>query len=212
MIGNEQAALLVIDMQVGFIDKESSLCVAGAEASIPNCARVIAKARRLDIPVIFIGREYASDGSDVEAVRYKTWLEGGKPLSRAATQVSSLDFHPSLAPKPQDLIIIKPRFSAFFKTSLDEELRKRSLDSLIVIGTTTPNCIRTTCYDALSLNYNVVIIEDATSSRTPEVQQANIADMAYLGAQVLSSDEFEESGLRNIRDIEAEHQNSFNKS
>ena len=69
-------------------------------------------------------------------------------------------------------------------------LRDRDIDTVVLAGTTTPNCIRTTCYDALSLGYNVVVLEDATSSRTPAVQKANIDDMAYIGTTIMSCDEF----------------------
>ena len=75
---------------------------------------------------------------------------------------------------------------------------------MVLIGTTTPNCIRTTCYDALSLDYNVVLLEDCTSSRTPEVQTANIEDMAHIGAHVMDCDEFCAQGLANVRDVVAE--------
>ena len=61
-------------------------------------------------------------------------------------------------------------WSAFFGTDLDFLLRARGIGTLVLAGTTTPNCIRTTCYDALSLDYNVAVIEDCTSSRTPAVQ------------------------------------------
>ena len=66
---------------------------------------------------------------------------------------------------------------------------------------TTPNCIRTTCYDALSLDYNVVLLEDCTSSRTPGVQAANIEDMAFIGAHIMTCDEFCERGLANVADV-----------
>ena len=73
--------------------------------------------------------------------------------------------------------------------------------TVVLIGTTTPNCIRTTCYDALSLDYNVVLLEDCTSSRTPEVQAANIEDMAFIGAHIMTCDEFCERGLANVADV-----------
>lgn len=81
--------------------------------------------------------------------------------------------------------------SAFFDTSLDDDLRERNVNTVILAGTTTPNCIRTTCYDALSLNYDVVIVEDATSSRSSEVQKANIEDMRFIGAHITCSAELE---------------------
>ena len=37
---------------------------------------------------------------------------------------------------------------------------------MILTGTTTPNCIRTTCYDAMALEYNTVILTDCCSSQT----------------------------------------------
>lgn len=96
---------------------------------------------------------------------------------------------------------MKPRFSALFDTALDETLRREDIDTLVLIGTTTPNCIRSTCYDALSSNYNVAIIEDCTSSRTPEVQRANIEDMAFIGAYVLDCATFCEKGLSDMPDV-----------
>lgn len=190
MINPANTALLMIDMQKGFIDPSSSLCIAGAQASIKACSRALRTARDAKIGVFHIRREYAADGSDVEPVRHDVWLQGGRPLCKESDDPESLDAPLELQPEEGETVIIKPRFSAFFDTELHEMLRERSIDTIVLIGTTTPNCIRTTCYDGLSLNYNVVIIEDATSSRTPEVQRANIEDMAFIGARIISTDEF----------------------
>ena len=76
--------------------------------------------------------------------------------------------------------------------------------TIVVTGTTTPNCIRATCYDGLSHGYNVAVIKECTSSRTPQVQEANIEDMLSVGIQVIDLDTFCSSGLDTIRDIEAE--------
>ena len=63
------------------------------------------------------------------------------------------------------------------------------MDTVILAGTTTPNCIRTSCYDALSLDYDVIVLSDCTSSVTEEVQRANLADMARIGARIMTADE-----------------------
>lgn len=63
------------------------------------------------------------------------------------------------------------------------------MDTVILAGTTTPNCIRTSCYDALSLDYDVIVLSDCTSSVTEEVQCANLADMARIGAGIMTVDE-----------------------
>lgn len=204
MIDPRNAAFIIIDMQHGFVDPSSALCVAGAAATVPACARALDQARTLGMPVFHIIREYAADGSDVEAVRHRTWLEGGKPVSCACASPRTLEEYAPLSPQPGDRVIVKPRFSAFFGTSLDLVLRRLGVGTVVLAGTTTPNCIRTTCYDALSLDYNVVLLEDCTSSRTPEVQAANIEDMAHIGAHVMDSDEFCAQGLANVDDVVAE--------
>lgn len=204
MIDPKRAALIMIDMQNGFIDPSSSLCVAGAEATVPSCAQALARARAMGMAVFHVRRIYSSDGSDVEPVRYRTWLEGGKPLCPEGDDPSMIEPPEALMPFAGDRVVLKPRFSAFFNTPLNEELTAGSIDTVVLIGTTTPNCIRSTCYDALSLNYNVAIIEDCTSSRTPEVQRANIEDMAFIGAYVLNCATFCKQGLADMPDISSE--------
>ena len=146
MIDSSSTALVMIDMQNGFINETSPLCVAGAKKSISACKRVLEYARQNAVPVYHIVRRYAADGSDVE-----------------------------------------PRFSAFFQTDLHARLQKQGIDTLLLTGTTTPNCIRSTCYDALSYNYDVIVVEDATSSRNEDVQRANMEDMAFIGARIIRS-------------------------
>lgn len=201
MIEPARAALIMIDMQNGFIDPASSLCVAGAAATVPACARALAHARETGMAVFHVRRSYAADGSDVEPVRFRTWLEGGRPLCVEGDDPDSLDAPDLLKPADGDRVLVKPRFSAFFDTQLDAVLRRAGVTTVVLIGTTTPNCIRSTCYDALSLNYNVVVIDDCTSSRTPEVQRANIEDMAFIGAHIMDCETFCREGLAQVDDV-----------
>lgn len=182
-----RTALLMIDMQWGFIDEASSLCIAGARASIPACQAVLDAARAAGMPVVHVRREYAADGSDVEPVRRQLWEEGGRPLSAAWPE--SLEAPTALAPLAGEEILMKPRFSAFFDTGLHGWLQARNIESLVLIGTTTPNCIRSTCYDGLSLNYDITVVSDATSSRSDAVQKANLEDMGFIGATICTAAE-----------------------
>lgn len=181
----DRTALLMIDMQMGFIDPESSLCIAGAAFSIPACKAALDAARAAGIPIFHVQREYAADGSNVEPVRRAVWEEGGRPLSTAWPE--SLEPPRELMPLEGETVLMKPRFSAFFGTDLHAQLAACGVRSLILIGTTTPNCIRSTCYDALSLNYDVIVVSDATSSRSLEVQKANLEDMGFIGATICAT-------------------------
>ena len=186
-------ALIVIDMQNGFLNPESPLCIRGARATVPACARVITACRRANVPVIFVNRAYRADGSDVEHTRCQVWAKGGKPLTPGSTGPLSVENPPEFGRREGDYEIIKPRYSAFFQTSLDLLLRRLGVDTVILTGTTTPNCVRTTCYDAISLDYRVVVLEDCCSSNTDAIQQANMLDMANVGAEILSSGAFLEA-------------------
>lgn len=178
----------MIDMQRGFLDKNSPLCIEMAADTVPACAALIDHCHEKGIPVFFVTRHYRTDGSDVEHTRYRAWCEGGKPLSEDWPE--SADYPEEFTVLPEDRHIIKQRFSAFFRTELDMILRRLGVDTVILAGTTTPNCIRTTMYDALSLEYNSIVISDCTSSVTEDIQQANLRDMKNIGAHVMSLEEF----------------------
>lgn len=202
MIEPARAAFLLIDMQNGFIDGASPLCIAGAAATVPACAHALAAAREHGLAVFHVRRAYAADGSDVEAVRWEAWAEGGRPLSSADPM--SLSCPSELAPAPGEPVVVKPSWSAFFGTDLDVLLRTRGIDTLVLAGTTTPNCVRSTAYDGLARGFNVAVLRDATSSRSPEAQEANLADMEAAGIQLIHTDDFAANGLLRVRDTEAE--------
>ena len=62
-------ALIMIDMQRGFLDSASPLCIPSAEATVPACAALIDRCHAAGVPVIYAVRHYRSDGSDVEKPR-----------------------------------------------------------------------------------------------------------------------------------------------
>lgn len=186
MIDPSSTALVMIDMQNGFINEASPLCIAGAKKSIPACRRVLEYARENVVPVYHVVRRYAADGSDVEPCRYDIWKDE-RPLSDACPEEIGPLEPAELAPLADEVTVVKPRFSAFFQTDLHARLQKQGINTLLLTGTTTPNCIRSTCYDALSYNYDVIVVEDATSSRNEDVQRANMEDMACIGARIIRS-------------------------
>lgn len=188
-------ALIIIDMQNGFLEDKSPLCIKYAKSTIPQCARVIKKARAVGMPVIFVNRIYREDGSDVELTRKAIWEKGGKPLTLTSIDELSVDNPVEFDRQDSDYEIIKQRFSGFFQTELDMLLRRLGVKEIYLMGTTTPNCIRTTCYDGISLDYHVVVIEDCCSSNSLEIQKANIIDMRNIGADIICSDDF----VNNIR-------------
>ncbi len=192
---NIRPALVVIDMEKAFLEEDSPLYIKQAKATLPACKTVVEEARKMGIPVFFVNRIYRKNGSDVEFCRYEHWQAGGRCLAPGSTGACSIEVPLELVPQEGDYTLIKPRFSAFFQTELDLIFRRLGIDTIFLAGTTTPNCIRTTCYDGLSLDYNVVIFADCCSSRSEAVQQANMEDMAFIGAKVVSGVDFLAEGM-----------------
>lgn len=187
---DKRTALIMIDMQRAYLEHESPVCIPGAKETVPACAELIRACREREIPVVFVARCYRDDGSDVEHPRLEGWLQAGRPVSVSAQGILSGQFPEEFGVKPDDYIVVKPRFSAFFGTELDALLRRLGVDSLLMAGTTTPNCIRTTAYDAIALEYNVAVLADCTSSATEEIQRVNLEDMARIGVQLMESKAF----------------------
>ena len=62
-------ALIMIDMQRGFLDSASPLCIPAAEETVPACAALIGRCHEAGVPVIYAVRHYRADGTDVEKPR-----------------------------------------------------------------------------------------------------------------------------------------------
>ncbi|MGI6206445.1 MAG: cysteine hydrolase family protein [Anaerovoracaceae bacterium] len=182
-----KAALIVIDMENGFVDGRSPFCIKGAAETVPAISKIAGTFREKGLPVFMVRRVYRDDGSDVEKTRLDSWLASGRPCSVSAEEYMSPDFVKGLEPENGDYVINKPRWSAFFGTELDVMLRRLGVDTVVIAGTTTPNCVRTTCYDANALEYSVVIVSDGTSSNSPEIQKVNLGDMERIGAEISDS-------------------------
>ena len=198
-----RSALLVIDMENGFVEPEGGHCIRFAKGTVPACVRAVETAREKGIPVFFVKRIYRTDGSDVELTRHAAWVKGGRACGPATTGPNSARAPEGLRPQPGDYTIIKPRWSAFFQTELDLILRRLDVRTVILTGTTTPNCVRTSCYDAISLEYNVVVLTDCCSSQTEEIQRVNLEDMQRAGAILMDTEAFAHYGPDSVPDLSA---------
>lgn len=183
----QKAVLLMIDMEKAFVEPGAALCIKGAKDTVPVCEAVLEDARALGIRVIWIKREYKADGSDIELSRKKMLKELGITgvLVRGTVGINSMDEPEGLSRLPDETVIIKPRWSAFFQTDLQELLQNTGVETVLIAGTTTPNCIRTTCYDAIAYDYRTIILSRCTSSQTEEIQRVNLEDMQRAGAEIL---------------------------
>jgi nicotinamidase-related amidase len=178
-----RSALLIIDMQNDFVLEAKPLRVAGAAAVIPKIQSVLAEFRRKKLPVFHILRVHRADGSDVEIIRQDLFRK--QPFAVAGTHGAAVI--DELAPRPGEYILTKTRMSAFIGTELDLMLRTLNITTLVVCGIQTPNCIRTTVFDAIAYNYPVVLVGDATGAASGEVHLTNVRDMQNIGVRIVKT-------------------------
>ncbi|MGB4235577.1 MAG: isochorismatase family cysteine hydrolase [Methanoregulaceae archaeon] len=183
-----RSALLIIDMQNDFVREGAPLRVREAEATIGNVREVLGIFRRNRLPVFHVLRVHRSDGSDVELFRKELFRKTPFAVSgtKGAQVISELE------PAQGEYIIKKTRMSAFMQTELDLMLRTLSVDTVFVAGIQTPNCIRTTVFDALALNYRAFLVEDAVAAQNEEIHRSNCRDMAAIGVGMLKAADVEE--------------------
>ncbi|XP_057538433.1 probable inactive nicotinamidase At3g16190 isoform X2 [Amaranthus tricolor] len=163
----KKTALLVIDMQNDFVLPGAPLRVDGAAAIVPNVTKSVELAREHGMLIVWVVREHDKLGRDVELFRRHLYTEKGGPTVKGhegSELVEGLKMHEG------DYKLVKTRFSAFFATNLHSVLLTAGIDSLVIVGIQTPNCIRQTVFDAVALDYpSVSVIVDATAAKTPEV-------------------------------------------
>ena len=174
-------ALLIIDMQNDVVEK---MVTSGREV-IPKIKRVLELFRKFKKPVIHIARVHRPDGVDVEKFRKKIFSE--KPFLVKGT--NGAEIVDELSPAKNEYIIEKQRFSGFFQTELQILLNNLGVDTLVVTGIQTPNCVRATVIDAIGYDYDVIVLKDATNAKTKEIHEANLLDMENMGVKIMTVDE-----------------------
>ena len=176
-------ALLIIDMQNDFASAQAVNPVAGAQAVITPLTQLLSQFREKHLPIFHIVRVHEPDGSDVEWFRAD--LFKNKPFAVRGTHGAAVI--DELTPVPGEHLIEKVRMSAFIGTTLDLMLRTLGVNTVVVGGIQTPNCIRTTVFDAMAYNYETILVDDATGAQTKEIHEANVLDMKNIGVKILNT-------------------------
>jgi ureidoacrylate peracid hydrolase len=175
-----KTAVLVVDMQNDFGSKGGMFDRAGIDVSVIQravapTAQVIASARAANVPIIYVKEEHRPDLSDIGMVGSPHWrmcqrLAVGAEMTAPDGRSSRIhventwntEILPELAPLASDIVIIKRRWSAFYDTELDSQLRRIGAKYIIVTGCTTSMCIESTIRDAAFRDYICLLPADCT--------------------------------------------------
>lgn len=153
------AALLIIDMQKAFFEDGS--LGERQHSLVAACNSVIADARRADCSVYVIRTEHQRDKS--------TWtlsmLDDDQGFLFSGTEQAESVDGLDIDGLPQ---LVKTRDSAFFGTDLLQRLRNLDVDTVVLAGVATHNCVAQTAADAYANNLRVVYARDAIASTNEE--------------------------------------------
>ena len=162
----DKSALLVIDMQNGFCHPEGAFAKLGLDVSMCNtaiqgCRELVDAAHDVGVPVVFTRYILRPDLKDAGFLLHaeKPALIGTRSLTYGAWDAEIVD---ELKPEPDDLVIDKTRYSAFYGTSLESILGTLDLRDLVVAGVTTNICVDSTVRDASYRDYAPFVAGDAT--------------------------------------------------
>ncbi|MFO7889263.1 MAG: isochorismatase family protein [bacterium] len=179
-LNTETSALLVIDMQRFFLDAASPTFTCGGIAILPTVKRLIDAFRRADRPVIFT--RHVHHPGDLDSGIMGWWWEGkcieGSPES---------EIHPDLVPLPEEKVVFKHQYSAFYNTDLETVLRCLKVKDVVISGIMTNICCESTARDAYYRDYRVFFLADGTGSINEELHLASLMNLAFGCAYVTTS-------------------------
>jgi ureidoacrylate peracid hydrolase len=188
-----RCALIVVDMQNAFVANGlSPLEVPAAREIVPTINRLAAALRATGGQVVWVQNVVVDDES------WSVYLDHFMTPERRASVVRLLErgshgytLYHELEPAAGDLFVEKTRYSAFLPASsnLDEILRSRGIDTVVIVGTVTNICCESSARDAMMLNYKVLFVSDGNAALSDDAHNATLATLMQICADVMSADD-----------------------
>lgn len=174
---------------------------SGAESLVP-AKRILDLARDKGIKVIWSLWGMDPNGYDlgIWGLKYPSWKEPDSPFNHGTWNGALCD---GFEPQQGEPVFTKHRNSSFYGTAFNELLMQDEAEYLVIIGSSTANCVPTTARDGFDRGYKVIVVADAGTAipvhapsrdgETPEGYGQYWESLRNIQAQyadVMSSDEF----------------------
>ena len=158
-----KAAVIIIDITKEAVSENSELAITRySKEIIPKINRLTKYARVNSIPVIF----------SMDSFMRGDFIFQGRLKEKSIRGTSGAEVADDLDQSDSDMYVPKRRFSAFFKTDLDQTLRLYRVDTVIVTGISSHWCVLNTVMDALANDFRVYVIEDCCAAYKHDVHRA----------------------------------------
>lgn len=169
-IDPKKTMLHILDMQKAVAEPDGAMyvpSVGGAPASndiVQPVKTVLEAARRKGIPVTWSLWGLRPDGADAGYADVKWGLEGKLKEFPGAWGNGGDQLVDELVPAEDEPVFRKHRFSSFYGTPLNEYMRRKGVDTLVVAGLSTGNCHMATAIDGANQDYKMIHLADCAAA------------------------------------------------
>jgi nicotinamidase-related amidase len=163
----KQTAVVVIDLQKGIVQLTGA--PYSMQSVLANAAQLLGQARASGAKVVLVHVGGAADGSDrVNPI-------SDEPMRmRGALPPDWTDLAPELDEQPDDIVVLKRQWGAFYGTDLDLHLRRRGIRTIVLCGVATEFGVESTARDAYERGYEQIFAEDAMTGLTADSHENSI--------------------------------------
>ncbi len=192
-----KVALLIVDMQKGFLAPGAAMEVPAGRGTIANIRYLVNICREARAPIVYTRFIYSPGIPTLFGdlhVEHKPVQPGivpgpGQPSNCCLEGDESAEVIAELAPQADDLVIDKHGYDGFHESPLDSALRAKKIENLIVTGVMTDICVLATVAGATHHGYKVTVVRDGVATLWPEIQEASLDIIQRAYARVISADQ-----------------------
>lgn len=173
-----KTALIIVDMQNDFADEKGRLFVPASKKTIEPIKKVLEKARSAGATII-----YTQDWHTRGDPEFKIWGE------HAVAGTWGAEIIDQLKPREDEILVKKLRYDGFYGTYLDDVLRMRGVEDVVVVGTVANICVLHTAASAALRGYKVTVPIDCISALNDFDYAAALRQITFLYRGTLTSSE-----------------------
>jgi ureidoacrylate peracid hydrolase len=192
-------AVLAIDVQNDFCHADGYFARFGFDVTpcagvVPRIAGVVGTARAHGLPVIWTKSTNADPPVHrLRPARFRREPADGRPPDQFVPGSWGWSLVDALVAKESELVVQKPRYDAFLRTTLEDDLRARGVSTVVVTGVITNCCVDTTARSAFMRGFDVLVLRDcvATFAQERDLHDASLLNLDRLFAVVADAVDFE---------------------
>ncbi|MCC6890923.1 MAG: cysteine hydrolase [Hyphomicrobiales bacterium] len=180
-----RTALVVIDVQNDFCSPE----FPAHKQILSPLQKLISEARRAGVPLVYTQAVH-NDKTDSAVWKSRYRL---RPHRNQTCRIGTpgVDFHPTVRPAPEDIIVQKHRYSAFIGTDLELILRAQRIETLLFTGIATNVCVEAAARDAFQRDFWTIMVSDCMAAHSEEAHKAALTNCERGFGIVVTSDQIE---------------------